>query len=415
MLNQCLDLSKSTYNHIESLSYFINKVHTESMNIHDDHQMAFLYGVLYKSNRTEYFDLICATVRDGYNLILGRLYSIVTMYRQFSFLSLNAFQSLLWLISKFLRLELINPILYDVCLSLLSQLVIGRSNKNKELSIWMMIYLGWIIEHKMILPQHTRINAINILAMSMSLGFKDSLSLIVLRELIDLSNLTLECPDIIRWIYQLEVTYQGKIALPCEYKFCTTSISVKHILHFSLEMEQMFIFMLENVPNGREERYQQWFKDRYFDSRFSLVVEFIRYICIWNQVYESDNAKMKKCITMIDWLLSLSLADDIHFANAKLALFYDWLWINEETQLGRIAIGWNMLLKSLFKQTLIEFLFLFAQEDTSNWCLGRYHDAVKMLKQRDSSVDPMILYIDLSVSSKNLAQMIRCIFKPFLE
>lgn len=407
-----MDLSKSTYSHIESLSHFIYKVHTGNMDIHNDHQMAFLYGVLYKSNRTEYFDLICATVRDGYNLILDRLYNIVTIYRQFSLLSLNAFQSLLWLISKLLHLESSNPILHDICLSLLSQLVIGRSNKRKELSIWMMIYLGWIIEHKMILSQHTRINVINILAMSMSLGYKDSLSLIVLKELIDISNFTLECPDIIRWIYQLEVTYQGKIALPCEYKFCTTSTSVKHILHFSLEMERMFIFMLENVPNGCEERYQQWFKDRYFDSRVSLVIEFIRYICIWNQLYESDNERMKKCITMIDWLLSLSLVEDVYFANAKLALFYDWIWINEETQVGRIAIGWNMLFKSLFKQTLIEFLFLFAQQDTNNWCLSRYHAVVKMLKQRDSSIDPMILYKD---SSKDLAQMIRYMFEPFLE
>lgn len=96
------------------------------------------------------------------------------------------------------------------------------------------------------------------------------------------------------------------------------------------EIERKLHFLTNNVKFGQHKRYQDWFQDKYFTTpeSQSLRSDLIRFII---NVIHPTNDMLCSDITprwaIIGWLLT-SCTNPIVLANAKLALFYDWLFFD---------------------------------------------------------------------------------------
>ncbi|KAI8536435.1 hypothetical protein RHMOL_Rhmol10G0257000 [Rhododendron molle] len=138
------------------------------------------------------------------------------------------------------------------------------------------------------------------------------------------------------------------------------------LLRITPEMETQLRFLLTHVNLGSQKRYQAWFGRNFlcFPERKTLVVDIVRFICCSlhppNEIIQS--AVIRRWV-VIGWLLKCCGTNYVQ-ANAKLALFYDWLFFD-----GRLDSVMNiepaifLMVHSIPKyidvtQTLLEFLFL---------------------------------------------------------
>lgn len=105
------------------------------------------------------------------------------------------------------------------------------------------------------------------------------------------------------------------------------------VVRLTPEMEKKMVFLCTDVKFGMQKRYQEWFQRQYLNTPESqtLRCDLIRFIigCIHpsNEVLCSDIIPRW---AVIGWLLS-SCTSPVATANSKLALFYDWLLYNTET------------------------------------------------------------------------------------
>lgn len=96
------------------------------------------------------------------------------------------------------------------------------------------------------------------------------------------------------------------------------------------EIERKLHFMTSSVKFGVHKRYQDWFQDKYFTTpeSHSLRSDLIRYII--NAIHPTNDMLCSDITprwAIIGWLLT-SCTNPIVLANAKLALFYDWLFFD---------------------------------------------------------------------------------------
>lgn len=98
------------------------------------------------------------------------------------------------------------------------------------------------------------------------------------------------------------------------------------------DMETQIRFMLTSVRMGNQRRYQTWFAQRYLftGESESLVCDLIRFICCCihptNQILQSDICPRW---AIVGWLMKCCKSNHVE-ANAKLALFYDWLFFSRQ-------------------------------------------------------------------------------------
>ncbi|XP_043935906.1 integrator complex subunit 3 isoform X2 [Protopterus annectens] len=98
------------------------------------------------------------------------------------------------------------------------------------------------------------------------------------------------------------------------------------------DMETKLLFMTSRVRFGQQKRYQDWFQKQYLstpDSQ-SLRCDLIRYIC--GVVHPSNEVLSSDILprwAIIGWLLT-TCTSNVAASNAKLALFYDWLFFSPE-------------------------------------------------------------------------------------
>ncbi|KAH8241921.1 hypothetical protein KR032_009233 [Drosophila birchii] len=96
------------------------------------------------------------------------------------------------------------------------------------------------------------------------------------------------------------------------------------------EMERKISFLASSVKFGAQKRYQDWFQDKYFATpeSHSLRSDLIRFII--NVIHPTNDMLCSDIIprwAIIGWLIS-SCTNPIASANAKLSLFYDWLFFD---------------------------------------------------------------------------------------
>ncbi|CAI5476693.1 unnamed protein product [Closterium sp. Yama58-4] len=132
------------------------------------------------------------------------------------------------------------------------------------------------------------------------------------------------------------------------------------------EMESQLRFLLAHVRMGHQRRYQTWFATRFLAApeSESLVADLIRFVCCsvhpTNQVLQSDVVPRW---AIVGWLLKCCRSCHME-ANAKLALFYDWLFFMPKTDnIMNIEPAMLCMVHSLPKyaimtNSLLEFLFL---------------------------------------------------------
>ncbi|KAJ4819370.1 Integrator complex subunit 3 [Rhynchospora pubera] len=138
------------------------------------------------------------------------------------------------------------------------------------------------------------------------------------------------------------------------------------LLRISQEMEAQLRFLLTHVKWVNQQRYQVWFAKKYLSLPGSetVIVDVIRFIC---QCYHPSKEIIQSNVisrwAVIGWLLK-SCKRNYFEANAKLALFYDWLFFNDTIDsIMDIEPAMLLIVSSVpqymeITHCLLEFLFL---------------------------------------------------------
>ncbi|RWS28789.1 integrator complex subunit 3-like protein [Leptotrombidium deliense] len=98
------------------------------------------------------------------------------------------------------------------------------------------------------------------------------------------------------------------------------------------DMEKKIVYLTSQVKFGQQKRYQDWFQRQYLSTpeSQSLRCDLIRFIC--GVIHPSNEVLCSEIIprwAVIGWILS-SCTSSVAASNAKLSLFYDWLFYDPE-------------------------------------------------------------------------------------
>ncbi|XP_023239440.1 integrator complex subunit 3 isoform X1 [Centruroides vittatus] len=98
------------------------------------------------------------------------------------------------------------------------------------------------------------------------------------------------------------------------------------------DMERKICYLTSQVKFGQQKRYQDWFQRQYLATpeSQSLRCDLIRYIC--GVIHPSNEVLCSDIIprwAVIGWLLT-TCTSNVAASNAKLSLFYDWLFFDPE-------------------------------------------------------------------------------------
>uniref|UniRef100_A0A1A9V9I8 SOSS complex subunit A homolog n=1 Tax=Glossina austeni TaxID=7395 RepID=A0A1A9V9I8_GLOAU len=147
------------------------------------------------------------------------------------------------------------------------------------------------------------------------------------------------------------------------------------------EVERKLHFLASSVKFGNQKRYQDWFQDKYFATpeSHSLRSDLIRFII--NVIHPTNDMLCSDIIprwAIIGWLIS-SCTNTIASANAKLSLFYDWLFFDPiKDNIMNVEPGILVMYHSIrnhpsVSSTLLDFLCRIMK----NFCL-KYEDKIRM-------------------------------------
>ena len=103
-------------------------------------------------------------------------------------------------------------------------------------------------------------------------------------------------------------------------------------LRLTPDMEKKMVFLTSNVRFGHQKRYQDWFQRQYFSTpeSQSLRCDIIRFIV--GVIHPSNEVLCSDIIprwAVLGWLLT-TCTNPVAAGNAKMALFYDWLFYDAE-------------------------------------------------------------------------------------
>ncbi|XP_043064776.1 integrator complex subunit 3 homolog isoform X2 [Drosophila ficusphila] len=191
------------------------------------------------------------------------------------------------------------------------------------------------------------------------------------------------------------------------------------------EMERKISFLASSVKFGNQKRYQDWFQDKYFATleSHSLRSDLIRFII--NVIHPTNDMLCSDIIprwAIIGWLIS-SCTNPIASANAKLSLFYDWLFFDPiKDNIMNIEPGILVMYHSIrnhpfVSSTLLDFLCRI----TKNFCVSHedkirlgVNNSLKLIleKQVIPNIQPLFESPKLD---RELRSLIRENFKEFVS
>lgn len=189
------------------------------------------------------------------------------------------------------------------------------------------------------------------------------------------------------------------------------------------EIERKLIFLTNNVKFGNHKRYQDWFQDRYFTTQESqsLRSDLIRYII--TAIHPTNDMLCSDIMprwAIIGWLLT-SCTNQTALANAKLAVFYDWLFFDPNkdnimnVEPGILVMYHSIKNHPMVSSTLLDFLCRimknFYPKGEDRIRAGVYNSLRKILeKQVIPSIGPLFESPKLDATLK---LMIRENFREF--
>ncbi|KAF8041219.1 hypothetical protein BT93_B3218 [Corymbia citriodora subsp. variegata] len=141
------------------------------------------------------------------------------------------------------------------------------------------------------------------------------------------------------------------------------------LLRITPEAETQLRFLLTHVKLGSQKRHQTWFASKFFGppERETLIVDIVRFICCAHHPpREIIHSNIIPRWAVIGWLLKSCRKNYVE-ANAKLALFYDWLFFDERVdKVMNIEPALLLMVHSIphyaeLTHTLLEFLFLLVE------------------------------------------------------
>ena len=130
------------------------------------------------------------------------------------------------------------------------------------------------------------------------------------------------------------------------------------------DMERKIVFLTSQVRFGQQKRYQEWFQRLYLSTpeSQSLRCDLIRFIC--GIIHPSNEVLCSDIIprwAVIGWILS-SCTSNVAASNAKLSLFYDWLFYDPERdnimniEPAILVMNHSMRAHPVISVTLLDFL-----------------------------------------------------------
>lgn len=189
------------------------------------------------------------------------------------------------------------------------------------------------------------------------------------------------------------------------------------------DMERKLIFLTNSVKFGNQKRYQDWFQDRYFSTpeSHSLRSDLIRFII--NAIHPTNDMLCSDIIprwAIIGWLLT-SCTNTVALSNAKLAIFYDWLFFDPtkdnimNVEPGILVMFHSIRNHPMVSTTLLDFLCRimrnFYPKGEERIRAGVFNSLRKILeKQVIPNLQPLFESPKLD---KDLKQLIRENFREF--
>lgn len=195
------------------------------------------------------------------------------------------------------------------------------------------------------------------------------------------------------------------------------------ICRLTPDVERKLHFFATNVRFGSHKRYQDWFQDKYFTTpeSHSLRSDLIRFII--NAIHPSNDMLSSDLIprwAIIGWLIT-SCTNPTALANAKLALFYDWLFFDPlKDNIMNIEPGILVMCNSirnhpLVSSTLLDFLCRimknFFPQYESKIRRGVYNSLRKILEKQVNYIDIIfwmsILFMNLIAGYSKFGSTLR--------
>lgn len=365
------------------------QLHSMTAAEHAQLNQALLYGILtQQQSQQSYIMHLAAVTRDGYAGFVSILRRIV--HELYLKLLDQPRRHLLWLVRQLISLAAAE--VDTLCLSLMR--CIGGGDMS-DWNIWLTGQMldvlrsnwSWLVEHSALLtgalftflrllPDHfmskspivseLRQDEVAFCVKILRDRFRDCL--VIGRDLVRLLQ-DVAC------IPEFESVWRDLLSNPSAFNVVEfTDIAQLYVVctparyltsRLTPDMEAQIRFMLTQVRMGSQLRYQAWFAQRFLSTPGSetLVCDLIRFICCAhhpsNQILQSDIVPRW---AVLGWLLKCCKNHHIE-ANAKLALFYDWLFFMRKTDnLMNIEPALLLMVYSLPKyadmtQSLLEFLF----------------------------------------------------------
>eukprot|EP00058_Branchiostoma_floridae_P022608 XP_002608098.1 hypothetical protein BRAFLDRAFT_126262 [Branchiostoma floridae] len=320
----------------------------KGMQEHEEITMGLLYSILVESTSAQksLSDLTFIT-RDGLGLVLVKLNQLITDH--FSKLLESVRTQVLWLTRELIKTSVAGT--DGICLSLLKQIIGGDvSQKNVWLAEAVLDVLAdnrpWLDKHPVLvsISVYTYLRLVEDHGGQGLAGIRQKevdFCVTLLRE--KWTDCAVIGRDLIRLLQhvaripEFERLWRDMITNPQTLSHQFTGLSQLMTLRTSRkflacrltpEMENKLHFITSKVRFGQQQRYQDWFQRQYLSTpeSQSLRCDLIRYIC--GVIHPSNEILCSDIVprwALIGWLL-MSCKSNVAASNAKLSLFYDWLF-----------------------------------------------------------------------------------------
>ncbi|KAJ2650250.1 Integrator complex subunit 3 [Coemansia sp. RSA 1250] len=354
---------------------------SESMHSHSELVKGLVYGILTNPNDAGmFFRYLNIVSRDGFAYTLSRLQLVVTSHK-FARIRPEVCTQLFWILN-----ELINAHGLDqIVLSLTRQVRSGDISHGNVKLCWLMLqflqkHYDWMVQFPVLIAtaaymfgrlalDHSRIPDLRLQESEFVVRlFRERFSecSMVGRDLVRMLQDIARIPvvtdlwtDILKQPQSISPRFTGIDQLlytPTPRMFLANRITY--------DMEHRLLFILEQLPVNMYSRNLMWFVQQYLSTpeAETLFSDLIRYIVC---VFHPSNAVLASNIVpryvFLGGLLRF-IRSQVVAANAKLALFYDWLFYNPQSdnimniEPGVLIIAQSVDKYAFMTASFIEFL-----------------------------------------------------------
>ncbi|XP_017769065.1 PREDICTED: integrator complex subunit 3 homolog [Nicrophorus vespilloides] len=410
---------------------------------YDDVSIGLLGTILAEpQNAAKCYTHLTLITRDGMGLVLAHLSQLVL--ERFLRLIEAAKIQVLWLVKEMIKNAVSN--VDNVCLNLMRHAaggdVLPKNISLIEALLDMFIeYRGWLEKHPVLLPSviytYLRIiedhNAPYLTALRQKevtfviglLRERFAECMVIGRDLVRLLQNVARIPefeqlwrDILANPKSLSPTFTGVLQL------LQTRTSRRYLQsRLTPDMERKLVFLTSQVRFGNHKRYQDWFQRQYLATpeSQSLRCDMIRFIV--GVIHPTNELLCSEIIprwAVIGWLLT-TCTSTVAVSNAKLALFYDWLFFDSDRdnimniEPAILVMHHSMRSHPPVSATLLDFLCRIISNFYPPLADKVRTGIFSSLKQiLDKRVLPSLLHLfDNTKLDRDLRNMIRTTFKEF--